>query len=109
MLTQLIRRLKHTASKHNLCVVLLSWSVTYKDDAEHVSVFEAIRSRPGLGKTLGYLVDTQILVDAIARQPHDSSDEVNVLEIVYTRASHGTGKFGLFEIDADGGIRAAVG
>lgn len=61
-MTSLVQRLRNTAQEHNLCVLLLSWSVSYGSDQERVSTFESIKARPGLGKSLGYLVDTQILI-----------------------------------------------
>ncbi|KAI5275429.1 hypothetical protein E4T47_01513 [Aureobasidium subglaciale] len=107
----LVRRLRNMAQQHNLCVVLLSWSVTYNSDHERVSIFEAIKARPGLGKSLGYLVDTQILVDAIprkARSKGHNSNSVNVIEVVHSRGSHQAGKFGIFDVTADGELKAVV-
>ncbi|KAI5203061.1 hypothetical protein E4T39_04329 [Aureobasidium subglaciale] len=110
-ITTLVRRLRNTAQQHNLCVILLSWSVTYGSDQERVSIFEGIKARPGLGKSLGYLVDTQILVDAIpreARSKGSNSDLVNVVEVVHSRGSHQAGKFGIFDVTADGELKAVV-
>ncbi|KAH0265609.1 hypothetical protein KCU91_g11331, partial [Aureobasidium melanogenum] len=108
-LASLVRRLRNMAQAHNLCVILLSWSVSYGNDQERVSIFEAIKARPGLGKSLSYLVDTQILVDAIPRtaKSKGNGDLVNVLEVVYSRGSHQAGKFGVFDVTADGEIQSA--
>ncbi|KAG9632404.1 hypothetical protein KCU64_g16262, partial [Aureobasidium melanogenum] len=108
-LATLVRRLRNTAQAHNLCVILLSWSVSYGSDQERVSIFEAIKARPGLGKSLGYLVDTQILVDAIPRKATSkgNGDFVNVIEVIYSRGSHQAGKFGVFDVTADGEIQSA--
>ncbi|KAI5202180.1 hypothetical protein AUEXF2481DRAFT_7756 [Aureobasidium subglaciale EXF-2481] len=110
-ITTLVRRLRNMAQQHNLCVVLLSWSVTYNSDQERASIFEAIKARPGLGKSLGYLVDTQILVDAVprrARSQGNNSDMVNVIEVVHSRGSHQAGKFGIFDVTGDGELKAVV-
>ncbi|THZ22307.1 hypothetical protein D6C91_04074 [Aureobasidium pullulans] len=106
-LTTLVRRLRNTAKEHNLCIVLLSWSVTYGSDQERVSIFESIKARPGLGKSLGYLVDTQLLIDAIPRTAKGkgaASDMVNVIEVIYSGGNHQAGKFGVFDITVDGEI-----
>ncbi|THW06635.1 hypothetical protein D6D26_01431, partial [Aureobasidium pullulans] len=106
-LTTLVRRLRNTAKEHNLCIVLLSWSVTYGSDQERVSIFESIKARPGLGKSLGYLVDTQLLIDAIPRKAKGkgaASDMVNVIEVIYSGGNHQAGKFGVFDITIDGEI-----
>ncbi|KAL2030486.1 hypothetical protein VTO58DRAFT_107840 [Aureobasidium pullulans] len=106
-LTALVRRLRNTAKEHNLCIVLLSWSVTYGSDQERVSIFESIKARPGLGKSLGYLVDTQLLIDAIPRKAKGkgaASDMVNVIEVIYSGGNHQAGKFGVFDITIDGEI-----
>jgi hypothetical protein len=123
LLTDLVQKLRDAASRYDLCVILLSWSVTYGNDQERVSVFESIKARPGLGKSLGYLVDTQIMVDAVPRRGEKASsgnsnnynknvntdDElVNVIEVLYSRSSHQTGKFGIFDVDADGQLKAVV-
>ncbi|KAI4720009.1 hypothetical protein E4T48_03830 [Aureobasidium sp. EXF-10727] len=107
-LTTLIKRLKTMAQNHNLCVILLSWSVSYGSDAERVSIFEAIKARPGLGKPLGYLVDTQILVDVMAKtaRPKGNAELVNVIEVIHSRGSHQAGRFGVFDVTADGEIAA---
>jgi hypothetical protein len=106
-MTTLVQRLRNMAHEHNLCVVLLSWSVSYGSDHERVSVFESIKARPGLGKSLGYLVDTQILVDAIPRKARSKSgDMVNVIEVIHSGGSHQAGKFGVFDVTADGEIRS---
>ncbi|KAG9671598.1 hypothetical protein KCU95_g17132, partial [Aureobasidium melanogenum] len=108
-LATLVRRLRNMAQAHNLCVILLSWSVSYGSDQERVSIFEAIKARPGLGKSLGYLVDTQILIDAIPRKAKSkgNGDLVNVIEVIYSRGSHQTGKFGVFDVTSDGEIQSA--
>ncbi|KAH0018747.1 hypothetical protein KCU78_g7043, partial [Aureobasidium melanogenum] len=108
-LATLVRRLRNMAQAHNLCVILLSWSVSYGSDQEHVSIFEAVKARPGLGKSLGYLVDTQILIDAIPRKAKSkgNGDLVNVIEVIYSRGSHQAGKFGVFNVTADGEIQSA--
>ncbi|THW80013.1 hypothetical protein D6D19_00749 [Aureobasidium pullulans] len=106
-LTTLVRRLRNTAKEYNLCIVLLSWSVTYGSDQERVSIFESIKARPGLGKSLGYLVDTQLLIDAIPRTAKGkgaASDMVNVIEVIYSGGNHQAGKFGVFDITVDGEI-----
>ncbi|TIA09451.1 hypothetical protein D6C80_08617 [Aureobasidium pullulans] len=106
-LTTLVRRLRNTAKEHNLCIILLSWSVTYGCDQERVSIFESIKARPGLGKSLGYLVDTQLLIDAIPRKAKENgaaSDMVNVIEVIYSGGNHQAGKFGVFDITVDGEI-----
>ncbi|THX14339.1 hypothetical protein D6D13_03139 [Aureobasidium pullulans] len=106
-LTTLVRRLRNTAKEHNLCIILLSWSVTYGSDQERVSIFESIKARPGLGKSLGYLVDTQLLIDAIPRTAKGkgaASDMVNVIEVIYSGGNHQAGKFGVFDITIDGEI-----
>ncbi|KEQ84751.1 hypothetical protein M438DRAFT_354781 [Aureobasidium pullulans EXF-150] len=106
-LTTLVRRLRNTAKEHNLCIILLSWSVTYGSDQERVSIFESIKARPGLGKSLGYLVDTQLLIDAIPRTAKGkgaASDMVNVIEVIYSGGNHQAGKFGVFDITVDGEI-----
>ncbi|KAI4724198.1 hypothetical protein E4T49_08068 [Aureobasidium sp. EXF-10728] len=107
-LTTLVKRLRNMAQDHNLCVILLSWSVSYGSDTERVSVFESIKARPGLGKPLGYLVDTQILVDAIAKKarPKGNAELINVIEVIHSRGSHQAGKFGVFDVTADGEIQA---
>jgi hypothetical protein len=95
------------AQQHNLCVILLSWSVSYGSDQERVSIFEGIKARPGLGKSLGYLVDTQILIDAIPRKTRrGNGDVVNVIEVVHSKGSHQAGKFGVFDVTADGEIKS---
>ncbi|THV66290.1 hypothetical protein D6D28_08473, partial [Aureobasidium pullulans] len=107
-LTTLVRRLRNTAKEHNLCIILLSWSVTYGSDQERVSIFESIKARPGLGKSLGYLVDTQLLIDAIPRTAKGkgaASDMVNVIEVIYSGGNHQAGKFGVFDITVDGEIK----
>ncbi|KAG9674051.1 hypothetical protein KCU99_g3743, partial [Aureobasidium melanogenum] len=108
-LATLVRRLRNMAQAHNLCVILLSWSVSYGSDQERVSIFETIKARPGLGKSLGYLVDTQILVDAIPRKPKSqgNGDVVNVVEVIYSGGSHQAGEFGVFDVTADGEIQSA--
>ncbi|KAG9947421.1 hypothetical protein KCU85_g5792, partial [Aureobasidium melanogenum] len=108
-LATLVRRLRNMAQAHNLCVILLSWSVSYGNDQERVSIFEAIKARPGLGKSLGYLVDTQILIDAIPRTAKSKGhgDLANVIEVIYSRGSHQAGKFGVFDVTADGEIQSA--
>jgi hypothetical protein len=106
-LTTLIQRLRNTAQEHNLCVILLSWSVSYGNEQERVSVFESIKARPGLGKSLGYLVDTQILIDAIPRKTRKGTgDMVNVIEVLHSKGSHQAGKFGVFDVTADGEIKS---
>lgn len=106
-MTMLVQRLRNMAQEHNLCVVLLSWSVSYGSDQERVSVFESIKARPGLGKSLGYLVDTQILVDDIPRKARSKSgDLVNLIEVVYSNGSHQAGKFGVFDVTADGEMKS---
>jgi hypothetical protein len=105
-LTTLIQRLRNMAEKHHLCVILLSWSISYGNDSERVSIFESIKARPGLGKSLGYLVDTQILIDTIPRKPRSKSgDVVNVIEILHSRGAQQAGKFGVFEVTVDGEIK----
>ncbi|KAH0384443.1 hypothetical protein KCU92_g4405, partial [Aureobasidium melanogenum] len=108
-LATMVRRLRNIAQAHNLCVILLSWSVSYGSDQERVSIFETIKARPGLGKSLGYLVDTQILVDAIPRKAKSqgNGDLVNVIEVIYSGGSHQAGKFGVFDVTADGEIQSA--
>jgi hypothetical protein len=106
-MTTLIQRLRNMAQEHNLCVILLSWSVSYGSDQERVSVFESIKARPGLGKSLGYLVDTQILIDTIPRTARSrSGDLVNLIEVVYSEGNHQAGKFGVFDITADGEMKS---
>jgi hypothetical protein len=107
-LTTLIQRLRNTAQEHNLCVILLSWSVSYGNEQERVSIFESIKARPGLGKSLAYLVDTQILIDAIPRKARSKAngDVVNVIEVLHSRGSHQTGKFGVFDVTVDGEIKS---
>jgi hypothetical protein len=105
-LTTLIQRLRNMAEKHHLCVILLSWSISYGNDSERVSIFESIKARPGLGKSLGYLVDTQILIDTIPRKPRSKSgDVVNVIEVLHSRGAQQAGKFGVFEVTVDGEIK----
>jgi len=106
-MTSLIQRLRNMAQEHNLCVVLLSWSVSYGSDQERVSIFESIKARPGLGKSLGYLVDTQILIDAIPRKARSKSgDMVNVIEVIHSGGNHQAGKFGVFDVTADAEIKS---
>lgn len=94
------------AQEHNLCVVLLSWSVSYGNDQERVSILEGVKARPGLGKSLGYLVNTQILIDAIPRkaQAEGNGDMVKVIEVIHSEGSHQAGKFGVFDVTGDGEI-----
>jgi hypothetical protein len=106
-MTTLVQRLRNMAQEHNICVVLLSWSVSYGSEQERASVFEGIKAKPGLGKSLGYLVDTQILVDAIPRKARSKSgDLVNIIEVVYSNGSHQAGKFGVFDVTADGEMKS---
>lgn len=108
-MTSLIQRLRNMAQEHNLCVLLLSWSIPYGSDQERVSIFENIKARPGLGKSLGYLVDTQILIDAIPRKARSKNgDMVNVIEVIHSGENHQTGKFGVFDITTDGEIKSVV-
>ncbi|KAI4753668.1 hypothetical protein E4T52_14208 [Aureobasidium sp. EXF-3400] len=106
-MTTLVQRLRNMAQEHNLCVVLLSWSVSYGSDQERVSVFEGIKARPGLGKSMGYLVDTQILIDTIPRKARSKSgDLVNVIEVIHSNGSHQAGKFSVFDVTADGEMKS---
>lgn len=106
-MTTLVQRLRDMAQAHNICVILLSWSVSYGSDQERVSIFESIKARPGLGKSLGYLVDTQLLIDAIPRKARSKSgDMVNILEVIHSGGNHQTGKFGIFDVTADGEIKS---
>ncbi|KAH0285231.1 hypothetical protein M436DRAFT_39847 [Aureobasidium namibiae CBS 147.97] len=106
-MTSLIQRLRNMAQEHNLCVVLLSWSVSYGSDQERVSIFESVKARPGLGKSLGYLVDTQLLIDAIPRKARSKSgDTVNVIEVIHSGGNHQAGKFGVFDVTADAEIKS---
>ena len=106
-MTSLIQRLRNMAQEHNLCVVLLSWSVSYGTDQERVSIFESVKARPGLGKSLGYLVDTQILIDVIPRKARSKSgDTVNIIEVIHSGGNHQTGKFGIFDVTADAEIKS---
>jgi hypothetical protein len=97
------------AQQHNLCIILLSWSVSYGNDSERVSIFGSIKARPGLGKSLGYLVDTQILIDTIPRKPRfKSGDVVNVIEVLHSRGAQQAGRFGVFDVTVDGEINSVV-
>jgi hypothetical protein len=85
----------------------LSWSVSYGNEQERVSIFESIKARPGLGKSLGYLVDTQILIDTIPRKARKGTgDMVNVIEVLHSEGNHQAGKFGVFDVTADGEIKS---
>jgi hypothetical protein len=85
----------------------LSWSVSYGNEQERVSIFESIKARPGLGKSLGYLVDTQILIDTIPRKARKGTgDMVNVIEVLHSKGNHQAGKFGVFDVTADGEIKS---
>ena len=107
-MTSLIQRLRSMAQEHNLCVVLLSWSVSYGTDQERVSIFESIKARPGLGKSLGYLVDTQLLIDVIPRKARSKSgDTVNIIEVIHSGGgNHQAGRFGVFDVTADAEIKS---
>lgn len=101
-MTDVVRRLRHAARRHNLCVILLSWNVPNRDDQASVSSIESVKSRPGLGNNMSYLVDTQIMVDTLPKSSKNANEGVNVMEVVYSRGMHTEGNSAFFRVDRNG-------
>lgn len=122
MLTSFIRSLRHTAREYELCAVLLNSAVTYKDVQETCSIFSSITSRPALGKTLTYLIDTHLFVNRLPRTAKDAAQHgrdpgvsggkgqtrwVNVVEVLQDRHTDRVGQFGVFIVDTQGLLKEA--
>ena len=108
-----------------MCTLVLNSTLTYKDDQEAPSAFSSTVSRPELGKTLGYMVDTHLFVSrlvktqadvqaALTRQGKETQNGwggsarlgqwVNALEVLQGRDGDRVGKVGLFVVDDDDGL-----
>lgn len=123
LLTSSLRSLSHLTSTHNLLTLLLNTTVTYRNDSvEGVSVFDGIKAQPALGKTLGYCVDVSLLVSKVPRSVSDARTAfagsqvgtqerrkgvkwVSVVEVLGDRYEDRVGRFGVFEVGADGMLR----
>ena len=95
--------LRDLARERGVCGLLALQSITYKDDTDTPSVFPSIKRRPGLGRTFGFLVDTQVMVDVVLKQ-HGGKEWVNVIEVLYSRTHHTEGKYGLFCVNGVGDL-----
>ncbi|KAF1350945.1 hypothetical protein BDV97DRAFT_350711 [Delphinella strobiligena] len=127
LVTTFLRSLAHTARQHNVCVLLLNSALTYKEQQDGPSAFSSIVGRPGLGKTLNYMVDTHLFVNRLPRTQRDmkiayaEGDErrgissgdrgriqwVNVVEVLQDREDGRVGGVGLFTIDDSGCVTKA--
>lgn len=110
-----------------MCVLLLNSALTYKDQQDGPSAFSSIVGRPGIGKTLNYMVDTHLFVNRLPRTQRDikiayaEGDErkgissgnrgriqwVNVVEVLQDREDGRVGGVGLFTIDSSGCVTKA--
>ncbi|KAL1297134.1 hypothetical protein AAFC00_004711 [Neodothiora populina] len=104
LLTSILRSLSHTARRYNMCIVLLNSAVNYKGDQDCPSAFSSIVTRPSLGRTLDYMVDTHLFVNEMAAgQVRDGASKsrmqaVGVVEVLQDRYDDRTGRVGLFTL-----------
>ena len=97
---------------------------TVSGSADHVSIFSSCTLRPALGKTLGYLVDVNVLVHAVPKTANDARtvygdlgqstrsvrkekqhkkvEWVNIVEVLSDSLEGRTGRFDVFAVSPKG-------
>ncbi|KAK3674686.1 hypothetical protein LTR78_005408 [Recurvomyces mirabilis] len=117
LLTNFMRSLSHSTKAYDLCTLLINGTTSYAQSKEETpSIFTSCLSRPALGRTFGYGLDTHLLMHAVPKTGADAravyggksggrNDRpigmANVLEVLQDRSGGCVGRWVAFTVNED--------
>lgn len=126
LLTTSLRSLRHIATSHKICTLLLNGAVSLTPSissvygnsfrpSENASIFSSTNGKPALGRTYAYLIDTSVFLSSIPKTKEDAEmaygsfgdavgrwKSVGILEVLSDRYGDREGQWGAFEMEAGG-------